>query len=129
MQCTEFCSKPSVSRQIEQQDGPSISIADRIYLETHTDNPGMVKITKDCPSNVIEELGIQQWPIWSCEASTFPWTYEDKETCLILEGSVTVTPEGGEPVDFSAGDLVEFPKGMSCIWHVKQAVRKHYQFG
>ena len=89
----------------------------------------MVKITKDCPSNVIEELGIQQWPIWSCEESTFPWTYEDKETCLILEGSVTVTPEGGEPVDFTAGDLVEFPKGMSCIWYVKQAVRKHYQFG
>ena len=30
--------------------------------------------------------------------STFTWTYGDQETCLLLEGDVTVTPDGGEPV-------------------------------
>ena len=89
----------------------------------------MIQITRKCPSNLIAELGIKQWPIWSCEASTFSWTYDDKETCLILEGNVTVTPDDGEPVDFSAGDLVIFPAGLSCTWQVKQAVRKHYKFG
>ena len=89
----------------------------------------MIQITRKYPASLIAELGIKQWPIWSCEASTFSWTYDDKETCLILEGNVTVTPDDGEPVDFSAGDLVIFPEGLSCTWQVKQAVRKHYKFG
>ena len=60
---------------------------------------------------------------------SFDWTYEDQETCLLLEGEVTVTPEGGTSVRFGAGDLVVFPAGMDCRWDVKKAVRKHYRFG
>ena len=48
--------------------------------------------------------------------------------CLLLEVEVTVTPDGGGPVKFGAGDLVVFPAGMDCRWEVHQAVRKHYQF-
>ena len=48
---------------------------------------------------------------------------------MLLEGEVTVTPEGGEAVKFVAGDLVVFPAGMYCRWDVHKAVRKHYQFG
>ncbi len=69
------------------------------------------------------------WPIWSCEVSTFDWHYTQRETCLILEGQVTVTdPEGNDAVDFSAGDMVIFPDGLSCVWQVKAAVKKHYKF-
>jgi uncharacterized protein len=32
-------------------------------------------------------------------------------------------------VEFGAGDLVTFPKGMSCVWKIASAVRKHYRFG
>ena len=77
----------------------------------------------------LDALGVSSWPIWSCEASTFPWTYDERETCLLLEGDVTVTPNGGEPVRFGAGDLVEFAAGLSCTWQVHAAVRKHYRFG
>ena len=77
----------------------------------------------------LEALGVEQWPIWSCEISSFPWTYDEQETCLLLEGDVTVTPEGGEPVRFGAGDLVTFAGGLSCQWDVHQPVRKHYRFG
>ncbi len=63
------------------------------------------------------------------EATSLDWTYDDKETCLLLEGEVTVTPDGGEPVKFGAGDLVVFPAGMDCRWDVHKAVRKHYRFG
>lgn len=31
-------------------------------------------------------------------------------------GEVTVTPTGGTPVLIQAGDLVKFPKGMTCKW-------------
>lgn len=78
---------------------------------------------------VLEQLGVFEWPIWEKEASSFPWTYGDRETCYLLEGEVTVTPEGGAPVSFGAGDLVTFPAGMSCHWEISTAVRKHYNFG
>ena len=47
----------------------------------------------------------------------------------MLEGEVTVTPEGDDPVKFGAGDLVVFPAGMNSRWDVHKAVRKHYRFG
>ena len=68
-----------------------------------------ISITSPCPESTVEELGIKTWPIWTCEASSFDWTYDDKETCLLLEGEVTVTPEGGEPVKFGANDVLVFP--------------------
>ena len=77
----------------------------------------------------LQQLCVADWPIWSCGVSTFPWTYDEPETCLLLEGEVTVTPDGGEPVRFGAGDLVTFAAGLSCSWDVHAAVRKHYRFG
>jgi uncharacterized cupin superfamily protein len=70
------------------------------------------------------------WPTWSCEPSTFDWDYTEKETCLVIEGEVTVTDrQGNESVSFGPGDLVVFPEDLSCTWQVKKAVRKHYNFG
>jgi len=88
-----------------------------------------ILVTSPCPENIVEELEIKSWPVWACEQSTFDWTYEVKETCLIIEGKVTVTPKGGHPVKFGEGDLVTFTAGMNCRWDVHQAVRKHYRFG
>ncbi len=76
----------------------------------------------------LRDLGVRSWPIWIKEISTFDWEYYEKEVCLFLEGDVTVkTPF--ETVSFGKGDLVTFPQGLSCRWHVKQPVRKHYKFG
>ncbi len=86
-------------------------------------------MTSPCSESTLEELGIKTWPIWTCEVSSFDWTYDEKETCFVLEGKVTVTPHGGEPVQFGEGDLVVFPAGMDCRWEVHKAVRKHYHFG
>ncbi|GBG15098.1 cupin [Novimethylophilus kurashikiensis] len=77
----------------------------------------------------LKALGVDRWPTWSKEVSTFPWTYDDQEVAYILEGEVTVTPQGGEPVSFGKGDLVTFPSGMSCTWNVRAPLRKHYRFG
>ncbi|MEJ2508549.1 MAG: cupin domain-containing protein [Gammaproteobacteria bacterium] len=74
-------------------------------------------------------LGVRDWPIWTKEVSTFPWHYDDSETCYFLEGDVVVTPAGGEPVAMGKGDLVTFPAGMDCTWEVRSPVRKHYRFG
>jgi uncharacterized cupin superfamily protein len=75
-----------------------------------------------------ETEACKAWPIWKCEPSTFDWAYTEKETCLLLEGKVTVS-DGTNSVSFAAGDLVVFPVDLECIWKVQEAVIKHYKFG
>jgi uncharacterized cupin superfamily protein len=77
----------------------------------------------------LEMIGVYDWPIWEKEVSTFPWTYDEQETCYILSGHVVVTPENGESVELRAGDFVTFPRGMICTWDINEPIRKHYQFG
>ena len=38
-----------------------------------------------------EAAQCRAWPIWRCEPSTFDWAYTEKETCLLIEGKVTVS--------------------------------------
>lgn len=76
-----------------------------------------------------EKKEASKWPIWEKEVSEFLWEYDEKETCLILEGDVDVINEHGEKFHFKSGDLVIFPQGMKCKWKINQAVRKHYKFG
>lgn len=88
-----------------------------------------IEVTKNPEESLLDEIGVRDWPIWEKEASDFPWHYDQTETCLILEGRVIVTPEGGDPVEIEAGDLVRFPAGMSCHWSIEEDLRKHYSFG
>jgi uncharacterized protein len=74
-----------------------------------------------------EAATLKRQPKWSCGISDFPWTYDMEETCLILRGECTVT-YGDRCASFAAGDLVVFPRGLTCVWHVKQPVEKHYIF-
>ncbi len=57
---------------------------------------------------------------------SFPWEYSDDETAYVQEGQVTVTTE---VVEFGAGDIVHFPKGLKCTWAVSRPIRKVYTFG
>ena len=87
-----------------------------------------IKIERQADASTLEAQGVFNWPVWGKEASVFPWTYDSAETCYFLAGDVTVTPEGGEPVQMGKGDLVTFPAGMSCTWEIREAVEKHYSF-
>ncbi len=89
---------------------------------------GDIKIKRRPTEALLKNLGVAGWGIWTKEVSEFPWTYESTETCYVLEGEVTVTPEGGVPVQIAKGDLVTFPRGMSCTWKITKPIRKHYTF-
>jgi len=78
---------------------------------------------------LLEKLHVATWPIWTKEVSRFPYTYDEVERCLFLEGDVTVTPEGGTGVHIKKGDFVTFPAGMNCTWNIISPVKKHYKFG
>ncbi|MCP4675513.1 MAG: cupin domain-containing protein [Deltaproteobacteria bacterium] len=88
-----------------------------------------IKVERGPSEDRLASLEVRSWPIWTKESSEFPWTYDAEETCYFLEGNVMVTTEDGEQVKMGAGDLVTFPRGMSCTWKVDLPVRKHYTFG
>ncbi len=68
-----------------------------------------------------------EWPIWEKEASCFDWHYDTDETCYLLKGRVAVSTPDGSKVQFGAGDMVYFPKGLSCVWDITEPVKKHYK--
>ncbi len=53
-----------------------------------------IKIEKLTPEQ-IKQMGIENWPIWTKEPSTFDWYYDEIEKCYFLEGKVIVEFEGG----------------------------------
>ncbi len=71
----------------------------------------------------------ENWSIWGKEPSKFPWYYDDKETCYILEGEATVTDNQGNKINFRQGDMVEFEQGLECTWEIKKTIKKKYKFG
>ena len=76
----------------------------------------------------LEKEGVMSWPIWEKEISRFDWHYDETEECYLLEGKVVVESEDGEKAEFGKGDFVTFPKGLSCVWDIKEPVKKHYHF-
>ncbi|MDR1628710.1 MAG: cupin domain-containing protein [Oscillospiraceae bacterium] len=74
-----------------------------------------------------EKAAMRARPTWGCGVSTFDWYYDSEEHCLLIEGEVTVSYDGGS-ASFGAGDYVILPKGMSCVWNVTKPVKKYYQF-
>ena len=75
----------------------------------------------------INKKDVRSWPIWTCDVSEFDWEYDQKESCLLLEGEVEVICDN-KAVKFGVGDFVVFPKGLKCRWKVIKSVRKHYSF-
>ena len=88
-----------------------------------------IKVERHPSEARLKELGVSGWPIWTKEASEFPWTYGEPETCYFLEGEVTVTGDDGETARVGQGDLVTFTQGLSCTWKITKDVKKHYRFG
>jgi uncharacterized protein len=88
-------------------------------------------VEKPTPAR-LNELGVKQWPTYMVQRSVYlplaVQQYSSTEIAYILEGEVTVTPNGGTPVSFAAGDLVTFATGLDCVWEVKKPLRKHYHF-
>lgn len=89
--------------------------------------PDLLCEHKPAPAK-LEVLGVEQWPVWKKEISTFAWQYDQTETCYVRRGRFRVTPDGGEPQEFRRGDLITFPAGLSCTWEILEPVEKYYRF-
>ncbi|KAJ8639106.1 hypothetical protein MRB53_015800 [Persea americana] len=89
----------------------------------------IILVERNPPESRLSELGIKSWPKWGCPTGKFPLKFDAEETCYLLKGKVKAYTKGSsEFVEFGAGDLVVFPKGLSCTWDVLVPVDKHYKF-
>jgi uncharacterized cupin superfamily protein len=64
--------------------------------------------------------------VWECTRGPSRWKLDTNEFVHILAGRMTVTPDGGEPVEIGAGDTAVFPKGWEGTWDIHDTVRKLY---
>jgi uncharacterized cupin superfamily protein len=62
--------------------------------------------------------------LWDCSAGEFNWTYRFDETIHFLDGSVTITLEGGAPKTYGPGDVIFFPAGVVAHWKIDHHIRK-----
>lgn len=75
----------------------------------------------------IKNRGISSWPVWEKGVSRFEHSYSATEECFIIEGAFTIeTPERNYRIE--KGDFVTFKKNLKCIWDIKSAVKKYYNF-
>lgn len=64
--------------------------------------------------------------IWQCTPGPSYWELETNEFVHLLSGSMTVTPDGGSPVEVGPGDTMLFPKGWKGTWEIHEVLRKLY---
>jgi uncharacterized cupin superfamily protein len=64
--------------------------------------------------------------IWECTAGPSYWVQEETEVIYVLSGTLTVTPDGGQPATLGPGDVAVFPQGWHGPWALHETVRKVY---
>jgi len=63
--------------------------------------------------------------VWHCTPGVFMLS-SPGETITLIDGDVTITPEGGEPVIVRAGEIAYIPEGTRAKWEVRETVRKGF---
>ena len=54
------------------------------------------------------------------------WTLETNEFIYVVSGRMTVTPDGGEPLELGPGNSAVFPVGWTGTWDIHETLRKLY---
>jgi len=64
--------------------------------------------------------------IWECTPGSFRRGVKEAEYSFIICGEGSFTPDGGEPLEFRAGDTLCFPPDSQGTWEIRRTVRKSY---
>jgi hypothetical protein len=63
---------------------------------------------------------------WAADVGAWRVSYDEWEFCHVLEGACELTPDGGEPQRFSAGDSFVIEPGFAGVWRVLAPMRKRF---
>ncbi|MFV3402688.1 MULTISPECIES: cupin domain-containing protein [Pseudomonas] len=64
--------------------------------------------------------------IWECTPGSFRRALKQAEYSYIISGEGSFTPDGGQPLEFCAGDTLCFPEDCQGTWVVRRTLRKSY---
>jgi uncharacterized protein len=70
--------------------------------------------------------GGQEVGVWECTPGPSYWALETNESVYIVSGRMTVTQDGGLPLDIGPGDCAVFPRGWRGTWQIHETIRKLY---
>jgi uncharacterized cupin superfamily protein len=63
---------------------------------------------------------------WASDVGAWRVKYEEFEFCHVLEGACELTPDGGAPQRFVAGDGFVIEPGFAGVWRVLEPMRKRF---
>lgn len=66
--------------------------------------------------------------VWECTVGSYHATYSAYEFVYLLEGRITITPDGGKPVTVKAGDAFVIEADFKGTWKIEENVRKYFDF-
>ncbi|MEV6130572.1 cupin domain-containing protein [Streptomyces violaceusniger] len=107
-------------------DGSAPSLMTEVVRAIPGENEGAAGL--ECATTVLSQSadGRTVTGIWRCEPCdwTLMETGERAEFFHVLEGSMVLCEEGGEPVEATAGMSVFSPPGWTGTWRVPSRLRK-----
>lgn len=65
---------------------------------------------------------------WEATPGTYHATYSAYEFVHVIEGKMTITPDGGVPVHIKAGDAFVVEADFKGLWKIEETIRKHFDF-
>jgi hypothetical protein len=65
---------------------------------------------------------------WAATPGTWHATYTAYEYVVLIEGRITITPDGGTPVTVGPGDAFVVEKDFKGTWKIEEPVLKHFDF-
>ena len=63
---------------------------------------------------------------WEATPGTYYATYKAYEFVHLMEGQITITPEGGAPVTLVPGGAFVVEADFKGTWKIEKPVRKHF---
>ena len=63
---------------------------------------------------------------WEATPGSYHATYAAYEFVHIMEGEITITPDGGTAVHVGPGDAFVIEANFKGIWKIEKPVRKHF---
>ncbi len=65
---------------------------------------------------------------WEATPGTYHATYSAYEFVHVIEGKMTITPDGGTPVHITAGDAFVVEANFKGLWKIEETISKHFDF-